>query len=106
MTDKTMVALVEAKDKRMSTDDKLNAIMQKLIEIDINVAELRSTLVSTFNDEFSPKRKEMSNLLAAKVRQRMKGEFLAREATAPTGAWWCQVCLTAHPQGYKCEEIA
>lgn len=88
--------------KAMTIDDKLDAIMQKLIEMDINIAGLRSDLVSTFNDEFSPKRREMSNLIQDKVVQRLKGEFLAREAAAPSGNYWCETCNTGHPEGFIC----
>jgi hypothetical protein len=87
----------------MSIDAKLDALMQKLIEIDIHVAELRSTLVSTFNDEFSPARKEASDKLGKTLLTRMKGEFLAREMTAPSGAYWCEACDQPHPKGFICK---
>lgn len=89
-------------DRPMSVDDKLDAIMQKLIEMDISITELRSTLVATFKDEFSPERHEVSRKLGSKVAERLRGEFLAREQTAPTGAWWCKACMTAHPLGFYC----
>jgi type III secretory pathway component EscV len=98
----TLGEIVRAEEGGMPIDDKLDAIMQKLIEVDISIAELRSTLVSTFNDEFSPKRKEMSNLLANKVRERLRGEFLAREMTAPSGNYWCKRCDAPHPSGFVC----
>lgn len=89
---------------KMTVDDKLDALMQKLIEIDIHVAELRSTLVSTFHDEFSPERKKASDALGATLLTRMKGEFQAREMTAPSGAYWCDTCQTAHPMDHVCLE--
>ena len=89
---------------KMTIDDKLDALAQKLIEMDIAIAELRSTLVSTFNDEFSPARKEASDKLGKAVLTRMKGEFLAREATAPSGNYWCDACQTGHPGDFVCLE--
>src|SRR5882762_3660870 len=88
---------------KISVDDKLDALMQKLIEIDIHVVELRSTLVSTFNDEFSPERKAASDRLGQTLLTRLKGEFMAREATAPTGNYWCERCNQPHPKGFICK---
>jgi hypothetical protein len=96
--------IMSSTPKRMTTDDKLDAVMQKLLAIDLSIAELRSTLAVTFHDEFSPERQRMSNLLADKVTDRLRGEFLAREATAPTGAWWCYMCNTAHVEGFICKD--
>jgi|SRR5882762_3426457 len=88
---------------KMTVDDKLDALMQKLIEIDIHVAELRSTLVSTFKDEFSLERKAASDRLGATLLTRMKGEFMAREMTAPSGGYWCDICNTAYPADIQCK---
>jgi hypothetical protein len=101
MTENTLMIF---KAPSMTVEDKLDAIMQKLIEMDISITELRSTLVSTFNDEFSPARKKASDDLGAKLLTRMKGEFLAREATAPSGAQWCDACATVHPADFVCLE--
>ena len=101
--DHEIVTQVKTKPS-MSTDDKLDAIMQKLIEMDIAIAELRSTLVSTFQDEFSAGRKAASDNLSKKLLTRMKGEFLARGATAPSDAQWCDACQTAHPADFVCLE--
>lgn len=90
----------------MSTDDKLDALMQKLIEIDISIAGLRSDISSTFNDEFSPDRKAKSDELGKKLLTRLKGEFIAREATAPSENYWCNACNTGHPTDFDCHEGA
>lgn len=87
---------------RLTVEDKLDAIMQKLIEIDISITKLESTLTSTFKDEFSSDRHEVSRRLGDKVLQRLKGEFLAREATAPSGNYWCERCNQPHPKGFIC----
>lgn len=96
--------LIHGNARPMTIDDKLDALMQKLIEMDIHIAELRSTLVSTFHDEFSPARKEASDRLGQTLLTRMKGEFQAREMTAPSGAYWCDACSTAHPGDFVCLE--
>lgn len=88
---------------KMTIDDKLDALMQKLIEIDISIVKLESTITSTFKDEFDSGRHEVSKRLGDKIKLRLKGEFLAQQATAPTGAYWCDRCDSPHPEGFICK---
>src|SRR5262245_62570877 len=89
----------------LSTDDKLVVIWDKLLELELEMVRMRSDLAVTFTDEFSPKRQELSKQLADKMTNRLKGEFLAREATAPTGAYWCKICDAPHPSNFICRSL-
>lgn len=86
----------------MTIDDKLDALMQKVNKIEEDLFKLRNELSMTFGDEFNPKRAELSKELAGRMLTKLKGEFQAREMTAPSGNYWCDACQTAHSGDFVC----
>jgi len=75
--------LIHGNARPMTIDDKLDALMQKMNKIEEDLFKLRNELSMTFGDEFNPKRAELSKELAGRMITKLKGEFQAREMTAP-----------------------
>jgi hypothetical protein len=60
---------------------EFKAIHTHLSDLHVEMIGMRSDLVTTFKDEFDPKRKEMSDKLGEQVIKRLKAEDWARKHT-------------------------
>lgn len=69
--------------KHLSINEKLNLILARLDNVDLEIFKLRNDLAVTFGDEFNPKRTEMSQELASRMEKKLKAEERARLMYGP-----------------------